>query len=548
MLLPTHDNPACGIRLFQKLHHFRVQFSGNLSPPLPAVALLCLCPLLWTPPLYAGEFNGSLLEAVRITLENAPDIALSEQQINAAQGSVLAAKSEFVPTLYTGVGVQTGHTPLPKSLQRPGQTEINGDTFDYAVGATNKFRTGIIVNPVLSVSRTYDNYSNTSTPNSGNFALNFIVPLLRGGGTLVNTAGLTAAELERDSAAHDYRFTLSASIARTVVTYWECLAAKKLLDISIAAENRSKAFLDSAHKLAKADEIPLADVKRYETQLAGDTITRISAEQALIAARAALALAMQVRDQNPAALTLPLDEFPSQTQAKLTVLDNTKTVNTLIETAAQERFDVRAASIRLQAADTLLTAARHNNRTQLDLNFSLGYNGLTEGGAASNAITALQPKVSGPNASVGINVSFPTTADAYQSAIVQRAAIAEQNSIQIRALQNTIRNNAQVQLNNLRLSALQLDKARFQAKTQEQVLENEKKRYKLGVGSVLDILYNNAQLSVSQANVVYAARDFAQALIRFRFETGTLLTPYDDQQHLDIATLTSLPNQPATLD
>ncbi|ASF46674.1 TolC family protein [Methylovulum psychrotolerans] len=506
------------------------------------LVLLGLWPLLVGQPLQAAQFDGHLLEAVRLTLANAPDIALSEQQIQASQGRLLAAQSEFVPVIYSGLGGQSIHTPLPQALRSGGQTEINGDLFNYTVGASKKLYSGVIVNPELSVIRTSDNYGNTTIPNSGNLALNFTVPLLKNSGTLVNTANMTAAQLELDSAAQDYRFTLSAKIASTVIAYWDCLAAKKLLDISAAAENRSKEFLDSAHKLANADEIPQAEVKRYETQLAGDTINRISAEQALVVARAGLALAMQLQNQDPAAVALPIDDFPVVEPADLASLDNAVSVQNLIETAAQQRLDVQAISIRQQAANTLLAAAQQNNRTQLDLNLSFGYSGLTEGSAVANTVTALQPKGNGPNAAVSVNLAFPVTDNAYRSAIVQRAAAAEQNSIQTRALQNAIRNNIHVHINALRLSAAQWAKAKFQAETQFQVLENEKKRYKLGVGSVLDIIYNNGQLSVSQANAVYAARDFFQAVIRFRFETGQLLEPLHEQQTLDMAELTTLPD------
>ncbi|MDO9103547.1 MAG: TolC family protein [Methylovulum sp.] len=516
-------------------------FCQRLTRHKTALVLLGLWPLLAGWPLQAAEFDGHLLAAVRLTLENAPDIALSEQQIQASQGRLLAAQSEFVPVIYSGVGGQSVHTPLPQALRAGGQSEINGDTFNYSVGASKKLYSGIIVNPELSVNRSSDNYGNTSVPNSGNLALNFTVPLLKDSGSLVNTANMSAAQLELDSAAHDYRFTLSAKIASTVIAYWDCLAAKKLLDISAAAEQRSKEFLDSAHKLANADEIPQAEVKRYETQLAGDTIARISAEQALVAARAGLALAMQLPDQNPTAVALPTDDFPVVGSADLASLDNSASVQHVIETAAQQRLDVQAISIRQQAANILLAAARQNNRTQLDLNLSIGYSGLTEGSAIANTVTALQPKGNGPNAAVSVNLAFPVTDNAYRSAIVQRAAAAEQNSIQTKALQNAIRNNIHVHINALRLSAAQWAKAKFQADTQFQVLENEKKRYKLGVGSVLDIIYNNAQLSVSQANAVYAARDFSQAVIRFRFETGQLLEPLHERQSLDMAALTTLP-------
>ena len=77
---------------------------------------------------------------------------------------------------------------------------------------------------------------------------------------------------------------------------------------------------------------------------------------------------------------------------------------------------------------------------------------------------------------------------------------------------------------------------------QAKVYENEKRKYHSGLSTVIDLFTNESQLTSYQGNMVEAQRNFAQALILFRFSTGTLLTHQQDGQTLNKTQLTSLPS------
>jgi outer membrane protein len=500
---------------------------------------------LWSAALmssaHAAGFNGSLLDAVRITLENAPSIAAGKLEVAASRGQLLLAKSEFEPALSTGINYQSTHTPLLAAYQTPGVAELSGSALNYTLGATQKFRSGLAVNPALTVTRTQDNASNSSAPSASNLALNFVLPLLKGSAASVNTAAETAAQFGLDSSAHAYRHALAASIAGTVAAYWDFLAAAKNLGIGITAQARAKTLLDDARKLAKGDEIPAADVMKYEANLASETIGRISAEQAVTQARAAMALAMGLYSAEIGSLLLPAEDFPALNPAALASLEQSSAAGVMMTRAADDRYDVRAAKSRLHAAQTLLDAARQDNKSKLDLSFSIGYNGLVEGKSAASALTAMQYGARGVNAAVGINYTLPVSNHAQQGLILQRMAAAEQSRIETETLLNNVRANIQVQINNLRAAAMQLEQTQFRLRTQATVLDNDKKKYRLGMATVLDLLTSENQLTASQVGEINARRNFAQALIRFRFETGALLDPDADVQSIDSARLTTIP-------
>jgi outer membrane protein TolC len=98
-----------------------------------------------------------------------------------------------------------------------------------------------------------------------------------------------------------------------------------------------------------------------------------------------------------------------------------------------------------------------------------------------------------------------------------------------------------VQRANLSSAMLQLEQQERQVMLQAQVFANERKKYRLGLATVLDLLTVEARLTSDELTVIDARRRLAQALVGYRFETGTLLDADGDPQQLDLQSLTTLP-------
>jgi outer membrane protein TolC len=417
--------------------------------------------------------------------------------------------------------------------------DINSRQTGYSLGVSQRQAFGLVINPVLSVIRIED--SNKTSPSSGNVAINFTLPLLKGWGSAVNTAQEESAKLAHEAATYNYSHTLTASITKTVTSYWDYLGAKKSLDVAKIAETRAETLLDDARKLAQGDEIPASDVIKYEVKLAGQISVRIAAEQRLKAARGALLNAMNITDGLEESSTSSNDDFPEPDQANLGLLTDTENLSNLIDGAKDRRFDVMAAEYNLQSAETLATAAHIDNKSRLDLTVSVGYNGLINGKSATQSYLAFNNPASGANAGATLNYAIPVTNSANRGQVLQTSAAAQQAQIELEALNNIVTTDARVQLNNLRTALAQLEQARKQLEMQTRVYENERRKYHAGLSTVIDLFTNESQLTNYQTNMVDAQRNFAQALILFRFNTGTLLTHGQDGQSIDKAQLTTLP-------
>jgi outer membrane protein TolC len=366
--------------------------------------------------------------------------------------------------------------------------------------------------------------------------LRFTLPLLKGRGRLVNTAPERAAERNLESAGLNYRHALAAGISRTVNAYWDTLAALRAHAISLESEERSRLLLEDARQLARGDEIPSSDVLQYEAQLARDRTQRIAATQALEESRAAFGVAVGLDAGDAAALPPPTDDFPEPDLAYAGQLP-------LPAQAAMPsgRADLAALRQQLDAAEILSEAARRDAPSQLDLTFSIGYSGQAENRPPAAALAALGRPASGVNAAIGLSYVLPVEGNQQRGLVRQRSAQAESARVQVEALLRRIRAGISIQHAALRSAALQLAQVRDQVRLQAQVFINERKKYALGQSTVLDVLTAEVQLTQDEQREIAARRQLAQALVNYRFETGTLLAADGGAQLLTLETLTTIP-------
>ena len=63
----------------------------------------------------------------------------------------------------------------------------------------------------------------------------------------------------------------------------------------------------------------------------------------------------------------------------------------------------------------------------------------------------------------------------------------------------------------------------------------------MGIGSIINLLTIEDRLTAASEREVAAWRSYGQALIEFRFATGSLVPVRDDLPALDIRTFTTIP-------
>ena len=493
-------------------------------------------------PAVAQAYSGRLMEAVEITLRQEALIASARQQIAASQGQLLSARAPFDRVWNAGVTRQRSNVPLPGS----GGNSMAINQQSYFVGASQLLESGVVVNPKISIDRIQDIGANSTGPSTSNAALNILVPLRKGAGAEVTTAPVTAASLTLEASRSSYRHTQASSVVQTATAYWDLVAARQSLDLATQAQSRAELLLANARKLAGADEIPKADLLKYDVRRIAQQADRLRAVVQLGQAQQALSQAMNMPLEALQAAADTLDNFPATSNARLGLLEDAAAVARLMAGSADRRFDIRAAEQQLRAANTLADAARRNSSSQLDLGLSIGYSGLAEGRGGVSSLRALGNPARGLNATVSLNYTLPDGAFEQRGLSQQRDAAAAQLQTSLEALRLRAKVNAATQLSALVLAIAQLDRVDAQRRLQATIYDNEKRSYQAGLSTLLDLFTTESQLTATQLQWVQVQRDFAQALALFRFQTATLLLPAPDEEQSS-TNIQLLPNSLTTL-
>ena len=113
--------------------------------------LLGLCASLGTSaadPLPGPADAGlGLGEAIRLTLENDPNIALTEARLEGARGALLGAAGPFDPVMTGSVAQEESKTPLTETRTSESRS------LESSVGIFQQLRSGLSVTPSLGIVR-----------------------------------------------------------------------------------------------------------------------------------------------------------------------------------------------------------------------------------------------------------------------------------------------------------------------------------------------------------------------------------------------------------
>jgi len=159
-----------------------------------------------------------LLNAVQMTLANQPNIQLLKHDIDSKTGQLRIEHGRFDTTLGTSLG--ESHADIPRSTldQLLGVQEIT-DTTQYSIQLTQEFRSGVTIQPGISLNRIYTQEPNYPTENRARIDFIMTVPLSKSGGRDVTEAGERVARKAVDISMLRMRHQTSLSVLTAVKAY-----------------------------------------------------------------------------------------------------------------------------------------------------------------------------------------------------------------------------------------------------------------------------------------------------------------------------------------
>ncbi|HYG62448.1 MAG TPA: TolC family protein [Thermoanaerobaculia bacterium] len=478
---------------------------SRFSAGLALTALLAAAPAAAQSP----EPGLGLVEAVRMMLGTDPNLSLEQARVRSARGLLLSTRGEFDPVLATSVGEEEITNPISERSSEEQRILTN------SLGVTKRFRTGLSVEPGLSLSRTEE----TDAVNVGTFSFTVRQPLLRGRGRDVTMAPELSAEREVAASELDLRQTTAERMLAVVSQYWQTRAAALNLEILQENEDRSRELLETTRKLIEADVTPAAELVQVEANLVAAEASRIGGERLLFEAQRDLGREIGLDRASIAALRLPTDPFPTVPAAAVPAASNGER---FVAAALDRRADLRAARERRNAAEVLLRAADDGLKPRLDLVWIPSYTGLVEGNDAGSFFSPLYRNVPGASSSFGLTLSWPTLNSQARGERIRIEAAREQSLLFEDLVARQIGADVPTALDAVQREAQRVERATTAIRLYEQTVINEEKKLRAGSSTLIDLISQRDRLTAARQSQVSANLALALALARLRFETGTL--------------------------
>lgn len=490
------------------------------------------------------SFHMGLAEAVRTTLRRDPSIQIQEQQVKFSQGAVQQEEGAFDYNLDTAFsqGLVNGPRTELERLSLAGKTNFLYSTTelsDQRASVTRQFRSGPRVSTGIELNRLRDNLG-SETVNRANVNFILTVPLLKHFGAASTAAGERAARVNKEGAVLEMRFVAGQRILNTATAYWECLGAEANLETIRASEARSRALLERVNQLVAVGEVPRAELRQTEADLAQKTADLKAGEQRFVQARQRFGLALGLAGPELATVPLPQADWPLvETNSVLNF-----TGQPMIERSLNRRADYQAALKGEESAAILERGARRDLKPQLDLTLEVGYAGLSEGGSLERFYNSIDPRpVHGPNAMASLRLLIPFENRSAKGLLAQREALSKQAALRQQDLARMIGSAIRVAFSDLEMSGQEVLRSGEAGELYRQTVENEREKLRIGTSTIIDVITLADRLDSAQIRATDAMIKYATALARIRYETGLLPAASEGAAVISVDDLTKLPRQ-----
>jgi len=503
----------------------------------------------------------TLEQAVKKTFNDNPYIQIEKETVSSAQGEYQTSLGEFDWLFFLGVSAEHTNRAVAGSVQdaqrrqQAGQnalirivnglslatlplssSSIAGETREEVVslstGVVKKLKSGVTLTSSAGVTdfkgnSTVDGLSQTDV------RLKIVVPTLRGFGTEVTTATSQAAasilEATRLSSYHN----ISDDIHRTIVAFYNCLAAQQSVDLVNESFKRANVLLENVENMVAAGMLEPAFLNQAKAKLYNTQVDVKNGEISLYETRQALGLAMGM--DSDALITPPLSQgdFPPVFKAEAV---NHLGPMVFIRTAKENRMDYRATLESVNAENILLKQAKDDKKPKLDLTFQLGYAGLSE--ESNRYWTSFYDNVKGPYGYAGINLELPFENNYAKGRYRSRASSLTSAKLSADAAFNAISSEVLTALEKIKMLVTQYELAAKSAERYKAAVSFEKKKYDAGESTLNALIDIEDRYMDAKLTVIETIRRYAVALARLKFVTGTLLEKDNDELRFHLNRMT----------
>ncbi|MCC5613102.1 TolC family protein, partial [Nostoc sp. CHAB 5834] len=462
-----------------------------------------------------------------------PNVLRSSYTIRSAESDLQIQRSAFDVNSFSELLIRNGQNTLLDADPRTPYIEnsvLRNNVLNLSAGLRKRLRTG----QLTEFSMNYGFANNNLPLNSfnqpigaylGNNAstINFSLtqPLLRGKGKQVTTALEKAYSLYVENTKNSNEFTNSFEMWQIGLAYWNYYAAYKSLEIYKQSENRIRNVLTVTEELVKGDKKPAGDLIQIKSDLANQEKLTIMAEQELYAARIYLGKVIGLTSEESLSIDTPENDFPVLAESAFR-----KDLNKadFIRLAKEKRADLKAAKHMYAAIDQQYLLAQNNTKPQLDLTGFVSYGSISTGNGVGDVLSSFSNN-QGKNISTGarLTFTFPVSNNFAKGNLIKNYMSLSDQNVVVNNIQRVIELDVSNDLNYLNNSVFNLQKSEEVLNYNRDVFKDEQVKFQSGLTTILSLILFQERLTTSQLNYLQAYRQFANAIINLRHDTGTLL-------------------------
>jgi len=374
--------------------------------------LLCSFFTLASSSVYAAEAPGITLKyAVETAVKNSPQIVIQSIGVDIARAEEQNAGAPFDAMLTSSAALQRmrGYE-LPDDLQDFGEAAhvvdfmtTKKNNTELKTGLAKLYRSGLYTDFSVTLQSTKDFVQNQDLewnvfpnfpallpdgsvdiddyspayPSVVRALLN--IPLLKMRGKYnLPAANETSKRLSREASEASLKHEIAKIIRNVVNQYWAYSATQARLKYTINSKEQVASWINRSSKTnGTSGSKEMAHLRGFKTQL---VVEEAKAKAAHTAALNALSKAMGISVAEAGKLGEAIDRYPLDWSQVLQTLDDNAVEKRWSDLATKNRFDLKAADLKLQAAKAIHLGAKNDKRAKLDLALILEQNGIKAGG------------------------------------------------------------------------------------------------------------------------------------------------------------------------
>ncbi len=530
------------------------QLKGQSTARNILLLLACVA-LLWSPiSKVQGQDYSALERVVTLAIEKNPRIRIADLDIQSQKGFAQQALGTFNPFLSFGLSQSSDLFPNTKAIREGlyvGTTpdpDFENFLLNYNLSVSKRFTNGLLLSPSLSLSNFGKDFNYQALDdaglgkfitNRGSLYISATQPLLKGRGARYYRATLDVQRLNLNATQLSYINTSSLQILGVISAYLNYLSAWNALEIQKSVLENYKTFAIQLNELAEKDVIPKAELLFINANMTSQAALVAQAEGRYIAARNTM---VELTGSGIDELDIASPVDTSFFVDNLVEPDSLTYVSFWMKKSLENRGDYLSAVKRIESNQVSLNFARNDNLPQLDLNVSVGYNGIYESNTFEQYFAPFYSNIPGMSYLAGVNFTLPLGRDATKGAL--KAAMANKETAEMfkTQIELNIKQNVSTTFNQILAFNKAVEESKQAVGYNKQSIDNEYTKLKLGTSTVVNLIQVQSAYAFSQSALNNYLYSLNLALVQHRHQTGTLITADENGKlSIDLTTVFDLP-------